>query len=113
MNGTHCYADSLFYQLYAQILYFNIFYYTQLHVSSTIMLIVRRIIVLVQRLVSPLSLGDCSVHRLREDSVTVFTVSGINETVTATCRERDWMGHAHDRWQYELLMMGGNTTRNM
>jgi len=61
------------------------------------MLISKRTIVLVQHLVSSLSLGDCSVHRLREDSVTVSTVSGINETVTATCRESDWMGHVHDR----------------
>ena len=32
------------------------------------MLIFRRTIVLVQHLVSSFSLGDCSVHRLREDS---------------------------------------------
>ena len=32
------------------------------------MLIFRRIIVLTQHLVSSPSLGDCSVHRLREDS---------------------------------------------
>jgi len=32
------------------------------------MLIFRRTIVLVQHLVLSLSLGDCSVHRLREDS---------------------------------------------
>ena len=38
-----------------------------LHVSSTIMLIFMRAIVLVQHLVSSLSLGDCS--RLREDCV--------------------------------------------
>jgi len=31
-------------------------------------LLFRRTIVLVQHLVSSLSLGDCSVHRLREDS---------------------------------------------
>ena len=40
-----------------------------LHVSSTIVLIFRRTIVLIQPLLSSLSLGDCSVHRLREDSV--------------------------------------------
>ena len=39
-----------------------------LHVSSTIMFIFRRTIVLVQHLVSSLSLGDCSIHRLREES---------------------------------------------
>ena len=32
------------------------------------MLIFRRTVVLVQHLVSSLSLGDCSVHRLRADS---------------------------------------------
>ena len=33
------------------------------------MLTFRRTIVLVQHMVSSLSLGDCSVHRLREDSL--------------------------------------------
>ena len=37
------------------------------------MLIFRRIIVLVQHLVSALSLGDCSVHRLREDEIPLVT----------------------------------------
>ena len=37
-----------------------------LHVSSTIVLIFRRTIVLVQHLLSSLSVGDCSVHRLQE-----------------------------------------------
>ena len=36
------YNDGLFYQFYAQILYFNTFYYIPLRVSSTIMLIFRR-----------------------------------------------------------------------
>jgi len=39
--------------------------------------------------------------------VTVFTLSGISKSVTATCRERDWTGsgsqfpssHVHDRLQ--------------
>jgi len=55
-----------FYQLDAQILYFSTFiiYFIPLHVSSTIKLIFRRTIVLVQHLLSSLSLGDCSVHRL-------------------------------------------------
>jgi len=35
-----------------------------LHVSSTIVLILRTTIVLTQHLVSSLCLGDCSVHRL-------------------------------------------------
>ena len=42
------------------------------------MLIFRRIIVLVQRLVSSLSLGDCSVHRLREDDSTMFPHQNIH-----------------------------------
>ena len=46
---------------------FQYIYYTPLHVSSTVVLIFRRPVVLVQHLVSSLSLGDCSVHRLRED----------------------------------------------
>jgi len=61
--------------------------------------------------------------------ITVSTVSGINEKVTATCRERDWMGTAvptfttgssnglsnarYCRYSDELLMMGGESTRNM
>jgi hypothetical protein len=39
----------------------------RLHVSSTIVLIFKRTVVLTLPLVSSLSLGDCSVHRLRED----------------------------------------------
>ena len=37
------------------------------------MLIFRRTIVVVEHLVSSLSLGDCSVHRLREDSRPLLT----------------------------------------
>jgi len=79
LNGTHRFADGLF--------FINLMnkFFILIHVSSTIVLIFRRTIVLVQHLVSSLSLGDFSDHRLREDSVTVSTVSGINETVTATC----------------------------
>jgi len=40
-------------------------YYIPLHVSSTIMLIFSRTIVLVQPLVSSLCMGDRSIHRLR------------------------------------------------
>jgi len=56
--------------MHIRILYSYAFIYTPLHVSSTIVFIFRRTIVLVQHLVSSLSLGDCSVHRLREDSHT-------------------------------------------
>jgi len=38
--------------------------------------------------------------------INVSTVSGISETVTATCGERDWM-------ETGFLMMGGDNTRNM
>jgi len=31
-------------------------------------------------------------HQSSEAHITVSTVSGTIETVTATCRERDWMG---------------------
>jgi len=66
-------SDSLFYQPEAQILYFNTFiillymFRTQLCSSSGGQ------IVLVQHLVSSLSLGDCSVHRLRESSRNLCT----------------------------------------
>ena len=45
--------------------FFILIHYTPVHVSSTIVLIFRRTIVLTQHLVSSLSLGDCSVHRLQ------------------------------------------------
>ena len=44
------------------------------------MLIVRRTIVLVQHLVSSLSLGDCSVHRLRQDSRNLCTEQSPKES---------------------------------
>jgi len=56
---------------------FEYIYYTPLHVSSTIMLIFRRTIVLTQHLVSLLSLGDCSVHRLREEVTVTQYVNSI------------------------------------
>jgi len=59
---VHCVLRCVILLLYQYI------YYTPLHVSSTVVLIFRRTIALVQHLVSSLSLGDCSVHRLREDS---------------------------------------------
>ena len=73
-----------FYQLDAQILYFNtdiIF----LYMFRAIVLIFRWTIVLVQHLVSSLSLGDCSVHRLREDcklKQTQYNTHTPNEIVT-------------------------------
>jgi len=63
--------DSLFYQLNEQIIYY--IYYIPVHVSSNIVLIFKRTIILVQHLVSSHSLGDSSVHRLREDSRNLIT----------------------------------------
>jgi len=56
--------------------------------------------------------------------VPVSTASGIRKPVTAICRERDWTSsrpvtlQSVCRWmlwiqEHELLMMGGDTTRNM
>ena len=50
------------------------------------MLIFRRKIVLVQHLVSSLSLGDCSVHRLREDSRNLCTEQSPKDTDDTRCR---------------------------
>ena len=60
--------------IYRKIRYlFQYIYYIPLHVSSTVLLILRRTVVLTQHLVSSLSLGDRSVHRLREDSRNLCT----------------------------------------
>ena len=58
--------DCLFFTISMQN-FFKYINYIPLHVWSTIVLIFRRSIILLQHLVSSLSLGDCSVHRLRED----------------------------------------------
>jgi len=47
-------------------------------------LIFRREIVLTQHLVSSLSLGDCSVHRLREDSRNLCTEQSPKENDDTT-----------------------------
>ena len=60
-------------------------YYTPLHVSSTIVLIFRRTIVLTQHLVSSLSLGDCSVHGLREPSRKPCTEQSPKESDDTRC----------------------------
>jgi len=44
------------------------------------MLIFRRTIILVQHLVSSISLGDCSVHRLRESSRNLCTEQSPKES---------------------------------
>jgi len=46
------------------------------------MLILRSQIVLVQHLLWSLSLGDCSVHRLREDSLLNFVLNSQLKRVT-------------------------------
>jgi len=61
--------DSLFffYQLDAQILYFNTFIILHYMFRALMCSSSGGQIVLVQHLVSSLSLGDSSIHRLRED----------------------------------------------
>jgi len=49
------------------------------------MLIFSRTIVLTQPLVSSLSLGDCSVHRLREDSHNLCTELSPKESDDTRC----------------------------
>jgi len=49
------------------------------------MLIFRRTIVLVQYLVSSLSVGDCSVHRLREDSRKLCTEQSPKQSDDTRC----------------------------
>jgi len=48
-------------------------------------LIFRRTIVLTQHVVSSLSLGDCSVHKLREDSSNLCTEQSPKESDDTTC----------------------------
>ena len=54
------------------------------------MLIFRRTIVLVQRLVSSLSVGDCSVHRLRESSRNLWS-----ERTPKECDDTKCCHHHH------------------
>ena len=49
------------------------------------MFIFRRTIVLTQHLVSSLTLGDCSVHRLREDSHNLCTEQSPKESDDTRC----------------------------
>jgi len=49
------------------------------------MLIFSRTIVLVQHLVSSMSVGDCSVHRLREDSRSLCTEQSPKESEDTRC----------------------------
>jgi len=62
-------SNSLFYQLDAQVLYFFNTFITFLYMFRALLCLSSGgQIVLIQHLVSSLSLGDCSVHRVREDS---------------------------------------------
>ena len=76
VDCTSWYNDNLFFLLrtwFTNSVILIHFFYVPVHVSSTIVLIFRRGIVLVQHVVSSLSLGDCSVHRLWEDSCNLCT----------------------------------------
>jgi len=53
------------------------------------MLIFRRTIVLTQHLVSSLSLGDCSVHRLRWDSRNLCSEESPKESDDTICPPED------------------------
>jgi len=77
--------NSLFYQLDANILYFNtlitfLYMFQALLYSSS-----GGQIVLVQHLVSLLSLGDCSVHRLRKDFLNLCTEQSPKECGDTRC----------------------------
>ena len=60
----------------SQILYFNTFIIL-LYMFQTLVLIFRRTVVLVQHLVSSLSLGDCSDHKLWEDESPFVTCGNL------------------------------------
>jgi len=77
--------DSLPYQLDEQIILFQYIYYIPLHVSSTIVLIFRNTVVLTQNLVSSLSLGDGSDHRLREDCRSLWSEQSPKESDDTGC----------------------------
>jgi len=77
---------SIFYQLYAQILYFNtfitfIYMFRALLCSSS-----GGQIALVQHLLSSPSLGDYSVHRLRGDSRNLWSEQSPKESDDTRCR---------------------------
>jgi len=74
-----------FYQLDAQILYFNTFFIFLYMFRALLCSSSGRQIVLVQHLVSSLSLGDCSVHRLRESSRNLCTEQSPKENDDTRC----------------------------
>jgi len=57
-------------QLNAQILVLYYVYYIPLHVSNTVVFIIRRLHCIMQHLVSSNSVGGLSVRRLREENLT-------------------------------------------
>jgi len=81
INKTYIESDSLFLPTWRTNFLFQYIYYIPLHVSSTIMLIFRRTIVLTQHLVSWI----CSVHRLREDSRNLCTEQSPKDSDDTRC----------------------------
>jgi len=70
-------------------------------------LIFRRTIVLVQHLVSALSLGDCSVHRLREDSHNLRSGGQLYESYSETkCR---FAVKKSAKVSYKILLLSDST----
>ena len=67
-SGLHLVIIVFFYQLHEQVLYLNAFITFLYMFRALLCSFSGGQIVLVQHLVSSHSLGDCSVHRLREDS---------------------------------------------
>jgi len=74
-----------FYQLDAQTLYFNTFITFLYMFRALLFSSSGRQTVLVQHLVSSLSLGDCSVHRLRDDSRNLCTEQSPKESADTIC----------------------------
>ena len=78
--------NSLFYQLDAQILYFSNIFITFLYMfRAPLCSSSRGQIVLVQHLVSALSLGECSVHRLSKDFLNLCTEQSPKESDDTRC----------------------------
>ena len=73
------------YQLDAQILYFNTLIILLYMFRALLCLSSGGQIVLVQHLLSSLSLGDCSVHRLRESARNLCTEQSPKESDDTRC----------------------------
>ena len=79
------YNNSLFYQFDAQFLYFNTLFTSLCVFRALLCSSSGGQIVLVQHLVSLLSLGDCSVHRLRKDFLNLCTEQSPKECGDTRC----------------------------